>query len=181
MIDDEEHQANLQRGNFICKGVRTLEGMFDLNNKFRKPGNVKTHSSSMQYELVNLGTKVEPKYVNLGKFCSPSDRRKFNNLFQQYKYFFAWNYEYFKTYDTRIIQHVIPIKAGVKPFQQPLRKMHPKLEPLIQSKVKKLLDVKVIFRVRHSEWVANLVPVRKKSGEIRLCRFQKFESCLRQG
>ena len=47
--------------------------------------------------------------------------------------------------------------------------MHPKLEPLIQNEVKKLLDAKIIFRARHSEWVANLVPVRKKSGEIRLC------------
>ena len=47
--------------------------------------------------------------------------------------------------------------------------MHPKLEPLIQSEVKKLLDAKINFRVRHSEWVANLVLVRKKSWEIRLC------------
>ena len=73
------------------------------------------------------------------------------------------------TYDTHIIQHVIPIKAGVKPFQRTLRKMHPKMEPLIQNEVKKLLDAKIIFRVRHSEWVENLVLVRKKSGEIRLC------------
>ena len=47
--------------------------------------------------------------------------------------------------------------------------MHPKLETLIQSEVKKLLDAKIIFKVRHSEWVSNLVPVQKKSREIRLC------------
>ena len=47
--------------------------------------------------------------------------------------------------------------------------MHPKLEPLIQSEVKKLLAARIIFKVRHSKWVSNLVPVRKKSGEIRLC------------
>ena len=35
--------------------------------------------------------------------------------------------------------------------------------------MKKLLDAKIIFKVRHSEWVSNLVPMRKKSGEIRLC------------
>ena len=74
-----------------------------------------------------------------------------------------------KTYDTCIIQHVIPIKTGAKPFQKQLRKMHPKLEPMIHNEVKKLLDAKIIFKVQHSEWVANLVPVRKKSGEIRLC------------
>ena len=46
--------------------------------------------------------------------------------------------------------------------------MHPKLEPLIQNEVKKVLDAKIIFKVRHLEWVSNLVPVRKKYGEIRL-------------
>ena len=38
-----------------------------------------------------------------------------------------------------------------------------------QNEVNKLLDAKIIFIVRHSEWVANLVPVRKNYGEIRLC------------
>jgi hypothetical protein len=37
------------------------------------------------------------------------------------------------------------------------------------QELKKLLDAKIIFQVRHSTWVANLVPVRKKSGEIHLC------------
>ena len=110
----------------------------------------------MQFELVNLGSKAEPKYVNLGMCCSLGERSNFISLFKQYKDVFAWTYEYLKTYDTCIIQHVVPIKAGVKPFQHPLRKMHPKLEPLIQSEVKKLLDAMIIFRFRHSEWVSNL-------------------------
>ena len=38
-----------------------------------------------------------------------------------------------------------------------------------QNEVNKLLDAKIIFIVRHSEWVANLVLVRKNYGEIRLC------------
>ena len=67
VIDDEEHQANLRSGNFIPKGVINLEGMFDLNNKFRRPAKVKTHSSSMQFELVNLGLEAKPKYVNMRK------------------------------------------------------------------------------------------------------------------
>ena len=35
--------------------------------------------------------------------------------------------------------------------------------------MKKLLKAKIIVPLRYSEWVANLVPVRKKNGEIRLC------------
>ena len=64
----------MTKGNFMPKGVGTLEGMFDLNRKFRKPANIKTNSSSMQYEMINLGTKAEPKYVNLGKCFSPGER-----------------------------------------------------------------------------------------------------------
>ena len=56
VIDDEEHQANIQNSNFIPKRVSTLDSMFDLNNKYRRLVNVKTHSSTLQYELINLGT-----------------------------------------------------------------------------------------------------------------------------
>ena len=34
IIDDEKHQAEMKFDNFIPKGVRTLEKMFDLNEKF---------------------------------------------------------------------------------------------------------------------------------------------------
>ena len=93
IIDDEEHQAELKFDKFIPKGVRTLERMFDLDNKFRRPTNVKTYSSSLQFELINLGTEVKPRYVNLGKCCSLGERNKFINLFKQYKDVFAWTYE----------------------------------------------------------------------------------------
>jgi hypothetical protein len=35
--------------------------------------------------------------------------------------------------------------------------------------VRKLLGTQIIIPLRYFEWVANLVPVRKKNGEIRLC------------
>jgi hypothetical protein len=37
------------------------------------------------------------------------------------------------------------------------------------QELKKLLDDKIIFQVRHSAWVENLVPVRNNYGEICLC------------
>jgi len=33
----------------------------------------------------------------------------------------------------------------------------------------KFFDAKIIVPIRFSNWLANLVPVRKKSGEIRIC------------
>ena len=43
------------------------------------------------------------------------------------------------------------------------------LLPLIEKEVKELFNAKIIVTLRFSKWVANLVPIRKKNGEIRLC------------
>jgi hypothetical protein len=56
-----------------------------------------------------------------------------------------------------------------KPFKQNLRKMHPNLEPRVKAELNKLLVAKIIFTVRHMQWIYNLVPVRKNNGDIRLC------------
>jgi len=55
------------------------------------------------------------------------------------------------------------------------------LEVQIKDELKKLLKAKIIFPVRHSHWVSNLVPVRKKNGEIRVCiDFKNLNrSCLK--
>jgi hypothetical protein len=41
--------------------------------------------------------------------------------------------------------------------------------PVIEREAKKLIDAKIIIPLRNSEWVENLVHVRKRSGEGRLC------------
>jgi hypothetical protein len=61
------------------------------------------------------------------------------------------------------------LKEEAKPFRQKLRQINPMLLPIMEREVKKLLDAQIIVPLRYFEWVANLVPVRKKSGEIRLC------------
>jgi hypothetical protein len=82
---------------------------------------------------------------------------------------FSWSYEYLKVYDTNIIQHVIPIRDDKKQFKQKLRRINPLLLPLIEKEVRKLFDSNIIVSLIFSKWLANLVPVRKKSGEIRFC------------
>lgn len=47
--------------------------------------------------------------------------------------------------------------------------MNPFLLPSIEKAFKKLFDAKIIIYLIFYKWLANLVPVRKKSGEIRLC------------
>jgi hypothetical protein len=52
------------------------------------------------------------------------------------------------------------------------------LLPTIEKEVRKLLDAQIIIPLRYFEWVSNLVPVRKKNGEIRLCvDFMNLKKC----
>ena len=41
--------------------------------------------------------------------------------------------------------------------------------PLIEKEVKIMYDAQIIAPIRYFDWVSNLVPTRKKLGEIRLC------------
>ena len=116
----------------------------------------------MKYESVNLGTQEDPKNVNLDLRCSPQEKVAFVKLFKEYKDVFAWTYGDLKTFDTCIMHHVIPLEKWARPYQQKLRKMHPSLEPLVKKELNKMLDAKIIFSVRHTHWVANLMLVRKK-------------------
>ena len=146
----------------ILKGVANLEDLFDLKERFKGLKSAKTGSSCPLHETVNLGTPKNPRNVNLEKTISKEERKAYLKLFRQYQDVFAWSYKELKTYDTHIIQHTIPLKPKVKPFQQKLRKYHPSLEPLMYRELRKLLDVKIIFQVRHSAWVANLILMREK-------------------
>jgi hypothetical protein len=100
---------------------------------------------------------------------SKDQRVDYVNILRDFVDAFAWKYEYLITCDTNIMEHKIPLKEEAKPFRKKLKPIDPMLLPIMEREVKKLMDAQIIIPLRFSEWVANLVPVRKKNGEIRLC------------
>jgi ribonuclease HI len=154
------------KSNVLPRGLVPLEDLFDFNDVAKKP---KIEASGKEVEDCNIGTEEKPKMVKLSKSLPPEQKLKYIELFKEYVDVFAWGYEDLKSYDTNIIQHRIPIKEDQKPFRQKLRRINPKLLPLIEKEIKKMYDAKIIVPLRFSKWVSNLVPTRKKTGEIRLC------------
>jgi hypothetical protein len=75
-----------------------------------------------------------------------------------------------KVYDTKVIQHVIPLKEDQRPFKLETETDKSPTTAAYKKRGKEtLFEAKIIVSLWFSKWVANLVPVRKKSGEIRLC------------
>jgi hypothetical protein len=143
-----------------------LEDLFDFNDVSKK---WKIEANGQEVEGYNIGTEEKPRIVKLSKSLPHVQKLKYIELFKEYSDVFAWGYKDLKSYDTSIIQHRIPIKEDQKPFRQKLRRINPKLLPLIEKEIKKMYDAKIIVPLHFSKWVSNLVPTHKKSGEIRLC------------
>jgi len=88
---------------------------------------------------------MKPQNINLGLGLTSKEKSAFYRLLRQYKSVFAWNYNDLKTYDTSIIQHIIPMISDEKPVQQKLRKIYPNFESQIKFEFNKLLKAKIIF------------------------------------
>ena len=164
IIDESDHDLQMkenQEENSIPKSVVKLEDLYDIKDRFKPEINTKLQSSTLRFELINLGTNQNPQNINLGLGLFEEERESFIRLLRHNKHVFAWNYDDLKTYDTSIIQHTIPMLPEQKPIQQKLRKIHPNLENQIKTELNKLLKSRIIFPVRHSNWVSNMVPVKK--------------------
>jgi Mg2+ and Co2+ transporter CorA len=135
--------SNVTIKNNNPKNVMKLEKIYDLQDKFKKVTNCKTNSSTMQFEVINIRTSNIPQNINFGKNCTQGERRAFNNLFKEYKDIFTCTYDDLNTYYTKIIQHIIPMKAQTKHFHQKLRTMHRSLEPQVKVELNKLLASRI--------------------------------------
>ncbi|KAG9447773.1 hypothetical protein H6P81_013901 [Aristolochia fimbriata] len=71
--------------------------------------------------------------------------------------------------DPTVAIHKLAIKSGVKPIKQTQRRFRPELVPEIEKEVDKLLKADFIREVKYPSWIANIVPVKKKNGQIRVC------------
>jgi hypothetical protein len=65
------------------------------------------------------------------------------------------------------------MKTQTKPFQHKLKKMQPNLEPQVKSNLNNFWAARIIFLVNHTQWISNLVPVRKNNVDIKLSTGKK--------
>ncbi|CAL8993069.1 unnamed protein product [Prunus brigantina] len=68
-----------------------------------------------------------------------------------------------------LVSHTLNIELGTKPVVQPRRNFHPEIEKQIKVGIEKLLVAEFIKPIKHPTWLANIVPVKKKTGVIRVC------------
>jgi hypothetical protein len=170
-----QHDIVQLPNNYIPRGLVPLEKIFDQNDVPYKPD--KKEKDHVVHEH-NIASQNHPKFINLSVELTVDQRSEYCRIMKEFADVFAWKYNDLKTYDPDVIQYNIPFEKDTILFKQKLRPISPLLLLVIEKEIKNLLDAKIIIPLRYSKWIANLVIVRKKNGEIKLCvDFRNLNKC----
>lgn len=120
-------------------------------------------------EVINLGTDEEVKEVKIGVALEDSVKERLVRMLKEFSDVFAWSYRDMPGLDTEIVMHKLPLKEDCPPVKQKLRRTRPDMSEKIKEEVKKQFDAGFLAVTSYPEWVANIVPVPKKDGKVRMC------------
>ncbi|KAI8559871.1 hypothetical protein RHMOL_Rhmol04G0209100 [Rhododendron molle] len=129
------------------------------------------HAQPLKEEVVSINLKDEndPRMVQVGSTLSPEEDRDFKDLLTEYSDVFAWSHQDMPGIDPKIVEHRIPLLPDAKPVKQKLRQMRPDWVQKIKDEVTKQIDASFLMVSQNPTWVANIIPVPKKNGQIRVC------------
>ncbi|RDX90186.1 hypothetical protein CR513_27978, partial [Mucuna pruriens] len=120
-------------------------------------------------ESVSLQEETAGREVRIGKQLPPASRAKLLELLKEYTDIFAWSYQDMPGLDRQIVEHRLPLLPGATPIRQQLRRMKPEVALKIKDEVEKQWNAGFLAVAHYPKWVANIVPVPKKDGKVRMC------------
>jgi len=128
---------------------------------------VKPHQE--ETKVMNLGVGEESKEVKVDTDMSVNIQDELVALLRDYQDIITWSYQDMPGLSSDIVQHILPLNSECSPVKQKLRRMKPEMSLKIKEEVKKQSDAGFLAIARYPKWVANIVPVLKKDGKVRMC------------
>lgn len=118
---------------------------------------------------VNIGSQEIPCMLKTGKLLEALLQNELIQSFHDYSELFAWSYKDMLGLYESFVVHNLVVKKGAMPIKQKPQKMPFQVSLLVKKEIEKLLEVGFIRSIDYSEWMANIVPIKKPTGEIRMC------------
>ncbi|KAG9447255.1 hypothetical protein H6P81_013383 [Aristolochia fimbriata] len=122
-----------------------------------------------ELKKIDLGTAEDPRPTFLSASLTAEEEAEYIALLREYRDIFAWSYTEMPGLDPRVAVHKLAVHSSVRPVKQSQRRFRPELVPEIEKEVDKLIAANFIREVKYPTWIANIVPVKKKTGQIRVC------------
>ncbi|KAK0595554.1 hypothetical protein LWI29_007808 [Acer saccharum] len=118
---------------------------------------------------VALDPEDPGRTVKVGASLSVHVKTLLVTLLRNYKDVFAWSHEDMLGVDPKVISHHLSTNPEFRPVVQKRRLFNPERSVAIKKEVEKLLSAGSIREVKYPEWVANVVLVKKKNKQWRMC------------
>ncbi|RDY01967.1 hypothetical protein CR513_14630, partial [Mucuna pruriens] len=129
----------------------------------------KLQSGVEELEVINLSEGEGVKEIRVGRLIPLDVKKGLTTLLRVYADIFVWSYRDMPRLDTTIIEHRLPLNLYAIPVRQQLRRMKPEVALKIKEEVEKQWNVGFLAVAEYPQWVANIVPVPKKDGKLRMC------------
>ncbi|CAJ2657252.1 unnamed protein product [Trifolium pratense] len=113
------------------------------------------------------GSVKRPTYISAN--IDPALKERMVELLKKYRDCFAWDYNEMPGLSRNLVEHRLPLRPDKKPVKQLPRRFAPEIMTKIKAEIERLLKCKFIRTTRYVEWLANIVPVIKKNGSLRVC------------
>ena len=120
-------------------------------------------------EEVNLDIMEEPRITYISSLLLSDFKEGIIATLQEFKDCFVWNYDEIPGLDRSLVEHHLPLKLEFHPFRQPPRRMSKEVELKVKEEIENILKTKFIRPTRYAQWLANIIPVMKKNGKLRVC------------
>ncbi|KAI0526805.1 hypothetical protein KFK09_002396 [Dendrobium nobile] len=147
--------------------LETLDDPDDLQVR-DAPSELEEEIKSTVDELkeINLGTDDDPRPIFISALLSEGETKDLIQLLSEFRDCFAWTYDEMPSLPTEVEVHKKGVRHDAIPVKQASRRMHLEIEQQVISEVKKLAEARFIREEQYPSWVASVVPVRKKNGQI---------------
>ena len=82
---------------------------------------------------------------------------------------FVWEFGDMQGLNTNVVSHKLPINSGFDLVKQKAQKLKPELSWKIKEDITKQIESRLVEMTQYPTWLANVVPVAKKYGKIKIC------------
>lgn len=157
---------NEDEGNPATEEPHTLQGVMPA------PKCMQDGSTAAAEPLEKVDLSNDPstsKLISISANLTSEEKEDLLKILKEFQDVFAWSYEEMPGLDPSLVCHTLNVQPGSKPIVQPRRNFHPEVEEKIKHEVEKLIASGFIKPIKHPTWLANIVPVKKKNGQMRIC------------
>ncbi|GKV48228.1 hypothetical protein SLEP1_g55054 [Rubroshorea leprosula] len=162
--------AAAPRGSENSRPTQPGQQTMSISDIEHRPKGVEQKAEPVEpVETVLLNPDVPERTVKIGTKLTKEERAELLEFLRVNQDVFAWATDEMPGIPAELTVHKLSTDPTRRPVVQKRRLFGPEKQAAIDEEVQKLLQAGFIRRVEYSEWVSNLVLVKKPNGKWRMC------------